>query len=263
MPSIKQTLLSATVLLGLASQAASKTCESFDLDEGDYVTTTSLRSFVVSDQVNCNEMNSGRQEPEGALSLDCNSTQCANAIPANYSVRLNTSLYHDNGEPNTPIGTLADRESIMAILSRGGAYGRVDFNTSKAYELNQVGSCMDADTAGYWGFTPFLACFYGSVGAGCEDIGEGTRVRACAPHLLSSDSRAINGAIRWVTTSGVEDGLAPESASSDDDVLLDVGRATEDGGDDGGDESVGSVPGVASSAMVITLGALFAAWVLA
>jgi hypothetical protein len=262
MPSIKQTLLSATVLLGLASQAASQTCESFNLDEGDYVTTTSLRSFVVSDQVNCNEMNFGRQEPEGALSLDCNSTQCANAIPANYSVRLNTSLYHDNGEPNTPIGSLTDRESIMAMLSRGRAYGRVDFNTSKAYELNQVGSCMDADTSGYWGFTPFLACFHGSVGAGCEDIDEGTRVVACAPHLLSSDSRAINGAIRWVTTSGVEDGTAPEPASSGDDVLLDVERATEKGGDDG-DESVASYAGAGSSAAVIALAALSAAWVLA
>jgi hypothetical protein len=262
MPSKKQTLLSATALLGLAAQVASQTCESFDPDDGDYVTTTSIRSFVVSDQLNCNEINFGREEPEGALSLDCNSTQCANAIPANYSVQLSTSLYHDNGEPNTPIGSLADRESIMAILSRGGAYGRVDFNTSKAYELNQVGSCMSDDTSGYWGFTPFLACFYGSVGAGCEDIDQGTRVVACAPHLLSSDSRAINGAIRWVTTSGVEDGLAPESASSDDDVLLDVERDTEKG-DNGGYESVGPIAGVASSAVMITLGAFSAAWILA
>jgi hypothetical protein len=259
----------ACVLSQLVSIAASASCESFEIDDtehGPYSTSTYPISFFVSDQVNCTGTNLNRPEPGGALSLDCNATQCANGMPPDHMVRVNTTLDRDRGAIVDSIGSLADRESIMTFISRAGdGFPRVDFNTSKAYPIgSQAGSCMDRDTAGHWGFTAFTACFYGTVGPGCDEIEEGMRVRACAPYHFSEGSEAIDGAIGWVQTFGVEDVAVPEAARREDDVLLngdDAGGEGEDGGD--GDESDAASVGVASSVLLVTLGALSAAWSLA
>jgi hypothetical protein len=274
MLSNKQCISVASVGFQLISLAASQSCESFEIENtehGDaFRTTTYPISFQVSDQINCTGDALNRPEPESAFDLDCNSTQCANSVPSDYMIRVEAMIHRDSDEIVDRIGSAADHRSIMTLISQtGDGFPGVDFNLSKAFPLTGAGSCMNNGTAGHWGLTAITACFFGTVGPGCEEIDEGTKIRACAPKLFSQRTGAIDGVTGWVTTSGVEDTPVPASARSEADSLLDEDEDAQGSGgneDDeasGADESDAAAVGVVSSALLVSLGALSAAWSLA